>query len=172
MAQWLASNQPPHVPGAGQLLPQKHPNYFWPEQCILLLNKTSPKQPNYCNYLFTCLLAPLISPRMSFHPNTAHQSQPSPSHYRQWRASSSQKIHHTRVSPNSQSLSSRSLIKCSQYQLPKLYLNGRAKLCLTILFQDFCCGWKAKGCPAHAKIWRGCGAPATTPQSPQGHGPE
>jgi len=36
---------------------------------------------------------------------------------------------------------------------------GRAKLCLIILFQDFCCGWKAEGCPAHGQIWSGRSAP-------------
>lgn len=38
----------------------------------VLFNKPS---PNCCNYLFTCLLTPLASPRMSSHLNTAHPSQ-------------------------------------------------------------------------------------------------
>lgn len=42
--------------------------------CILLFNKPS---PNCCNYLFSCLLTPLTSPRMCSHLNTAHPSQPS-----------------------------------------------------------------------------------------------
>lgn len=39
--------------------------------CILLFNKPC---PNWCNYLFTCLLTPLTSPRMSSHLSTAHPS--------------------------------------------------------------------------------------------------
>lgn len=59
----------PQVQGAQQFLSQQLLNC-----CVLLFNKPS---PNCCNYLFTCLLTPLTSPRMSSHANTAHQSQPS-----------------------------------------------------------------------------------------------
>ena len=52
VAQCMALHQPPRVQGAEQLLSQKHLSCCWPGQCVVLFTKTSPEQPNYCNYLF------------------------------------------------------------------------------------------------------------------------
>lgn len=112
---------------------------------------------------------------MSSQPSTAHQSQSFPRYYRQRKASSSQKTHHTGVSPGSQSLASRSLIKSVQHQLSKLYFNGKSKTLLSRSISGLLLWVEGSGPPCLCEKPEGmqctklCWWRATTPQSPQGN---